>query len=222
MQGETSMQPKNTTAEKILTHLKGLRSHMQPGEEPLFTVPAIWDNGREQRSMPCDIVLTNQRLFGYVYVTFPRERLFLDALTLTAIKAVTFRQKTFEPLFRELLVSDGQRKVYIRAPRQKIESLYDALRSAIARYAPHAQPALEHEEASATNEPTPSFGRQEIRTPFEHSPLAITLLFIGGLLLEIVGAALWAITQSSQIGLPLLVAGFVAVITAILVRRQRS
>jgi hypothetical protein len=222
MQGETSMQPKNTTAEKILTHLKGLRSHMQPGEEPLFTVPAIWDNGREQRSMPCDIVLTNQRLFGYVYVTFPRERLFLDALTLTAIKAVTFRQKTFEPLFRELLVSDGQRKVYIRAPRQKIESLYDALRSAIARYAPHAQPALEHEEASPTNEPTPSFGRQEIRTPFEHSPLAITLLFIGGLLLEIVGAALWAITQSSQIGLPLLVAGFVAVITAILVRRQRS
>ena len=216
------MQPKNTTAEKILTRLKGLRSHMQPGEEPLFTVPAIWDSGRDQRSMPCDIVLTNQRLFGYVYMTFPRERLFLDALSLTAIKAVTFRQKTFEPLFRELLVSDGQRKVYIRAPRQKIESLYDALRSAIAHYAPHTQPALEHEEASPTNEPTPSFGRQEIRTPFERSPLAITLLFIGGLFLEVVGAALWAITQSSQIGLPLLVAGFVAVITAILVRRQRS
>ena len=195
---------------------------MQPGEEPLFTVPAIWDSGQDQRSMPCDIVLTNQRLFGYVYMTFPRERLFLDALSLTAIKAVTFRQKTFEPLFRELLVSDGQRKVYIRAPRQKIESLYDALRSAIAHYAPHTQPALEHEEASPTNEPTPSFGRQEIRTPFERSPLAITLLFIGGLLLEVVGAALWAITQSSQIGLPLLVAGFVAVITAILVRRQRS
>lgn len=216
------MQPKNTTAEKILTRLKGLRSHMQPGEEPLFTVPAIWDSGLEQRSMPCDIVLTNQRLFGYVYVTFPRERLFLDALSLTTIKAVTFRQKTFEPLFRELLVSDGQRKVYIRAPRQKIESLYDALRSAIAHYAPHAQSALEHVEASPTNEPTPSFGRQEIRTPFERSPLAITLLFIGGLLLEIVGVVLWAVTQSSQIGLPLLVAGFVAVITAILVRRQRG
>jgi len=216
------MQPKNTTAEKILTRLKGLRTHMQPGEEPLFTVTAIWDSGQHQRSMPCDVVLTNQRLFGYVYVTFPRERLFLDALSLTSIKAVTFRQKTFEPLFRELLVSDGQRKVYIRAPRQKIESLYDALHSAIAHYAPHAQPALEHVEASHTNETTPSFGRQEIRTPFERSPLAITLLFIGGLLLEVVGAALWAITQSSQIGLPLLVAGFVAVITAILVRRQRS
>jgi hypothetical protein len=222
MQGETNMQPKNTTAEKILTHLKGLRSHLQIGEEPLFTVPAIWDSGREQRSMPCDIVLTNQRLFGYVYVTFPRERLFLDALSLTAIKAVTFRQKTFEPLFRELLVSDGQRKVYIRAPRQKIESLYDALRSTIAHYAPQAQTALEHAETSPTNETTPTFGRQEIRTPFERSPLAITLLFIGGLLLEIVGAALWAVTQSTQIGLPLIIAGFVAVITAILVRRQRS
>lgn len=216
------MQPKSTTAEKIFTHLKGLRSHMQPGEEPLFTVPAIWDSGREQRSMPCDVVLTNQRLFGYVYVTFPRERLFLDALSLTAIKAVTFRQKTFEPLFRELLVSDGQRKVYIRAPRQKIESLYDALRSTIAHYAPQAQTALEHAETSPTNETTPTFGRQEIRAPFERSPLAITLLFIGGLLLEIVGAALWAVTQSTQIGLPLIVAGFVAVITAILVRRQRS
>jgi hypothetical protein len=222
MQGETNMQPKNTTAEKILTRLKGLRSHLQIGEEPLFTVPAIWDSGREQRSMPCDIVLTNQRLFGYVYVTFPRERLFLDALSLTAIKAVTFRQKTFEPLFRELLVSDGQRKVYIRAPRQKIESLYDALRSTIAHYAPQAQTALEHAETSPTNETTPTFGRQEIRAPFERSPLAITLLFIGGLLLEIVGAALWAVTQSTQIGLPLIIAGFVAVITAILVRRQRS
>ena len=216
------MQPKNSTAEKILTHLKGLRTHLQPGEEPIFTVPAIWDNGQQQRSMPCDIVLTNQRLFGYVYVTFPRERLFLDALTLTAIKAVTFRQKTFEPLFRELLVSDGQRKIYIRAPRQKIESLYNALRSALERYAPNAQPAVEHEETSQTSETAPSFGRQEISAPFERSPLAITLLFIGGLLLEIAGAALWAITQSSQIGLPLIIAGFVAVITAILVRRQRG
>ncbi len=216
------MQQKNETAEKILTHLKGLRNHLQAGEEPLFTVPAIWDSGQEQRSMPCNIVLTNQRLFGFVYVTFPRERLFLDALSLTAIKAVTFRQKTFEPVFRELLVSDGQRTIYIRAPRQKIESLYNALRSAIEQYAPHAQPTLEHEEASHANETTPAFGRQEIRAPFERSPLAITLLFIGGLLLEIVGATLWAVTQSTQIGLPLIVAGFVAVITAILVRRQRS
>jgi hypothetical protein len=216
------MQPKNETAEKIIAHLKGLRNHLQPDEEPLFSVPAIWDSGQEQRSKPCDVVLTNQRLFGYVYVTFPRERLFLDALSLTSIKAVTFRQKTFEPLFRELFISDGQHKVYIRAPRQKIESLYNALRSAIEHYAPHAQPALEYEEASQPVETTPAFGRQEIRATFERSLLAITLLFIGGLILEIGGIFLWAVTQSSQIGLPLIIAGFVAVFTAILVRRQRS
>jgi hypothetical protein len=215
------MQQKNATADKILSQLKGLRNHLQPGEEPIFTVPAIWDNGQAQRSMPCDVVLTNQRLFGYVYVTFPRERLFLDVLSLTEIKAVTFRQKTFEPVFRELLVRDGQRKVYIRAPRKKIESLYEALRSAMEQYAPKAQPAIEHEETSNVNETAPSFGRQEIRTTFESSPLAIILLFIGGLILEIGGIVLWTATQSTQIGLPLIVAGIVAVITAILVRRQK-
>ena len=215
------MQQKNATADKLLKQLKGLRNHLQPGEEPIFTVPAIWDNGQAQRSMPCDVVLTNQRLFGYVYVTFPRERLFLDALSLTEIKAVTFRQKTFEPVFRELLVRDGQRKVYIRAPRKKIESLYEALRSAMEQYAPKAQPAIEHEETSNVNETAPSFGRQEIRTTFESSPLAIILLFIGGLILEIGGIVLWTATQSTQIGLPLIVAGIVAVITAILVRRQK-
>src|SRR5438876_1990320 len=137
------MQPKIETADKIIRHLKGLRTHLLQDEEPLLTVPAIWDSGHDQRSMPCDVVLTNKRLFGYVYVTFPRERLFLDALTLNEIKAVTFRQKTFEPVFRELLVRGGQRKVYIRAPRRKIESLYEALRSAIEQYAPNVQPALE-------------------------------------------------------------------------------
>ncbi len=215
------MQQKNAIADKILSQLKGLRNHLQPGEEPIFTVPAIWDNGQAQRSMPCDVVLTNQRLFGYVYVTFPRERLFLDALSLTEIKAVTFRQKTFEPVFRELLVRDGQRKVYIRAPRKKIESLYEALRSAMEQYAPKAKPAIEHEDTSNVNETAPSFGRQEIRTTFESSPLAIILLFIGGLILEIGGIVLWTATQSTQIGLPLIVAGIVAVITAILVRRQK-
>jgi len=215
------MQHKNAAADKILSRLKGLRNHLQPDEEPLFSVPAIWDSGQEQRSMPCDVVLTNKRLFGYVYVTFPRERLFMDALSLSAIKAVTFRQKTFEPVFRELLVSDGQHKVYIRAPRKKLERLYGALRSALEQYAPNVQPTLEHEETSHINKTTPSFGRQEIRTTFERSPLAITLLFIGGLILEIGGVVLWTTTKSAPTGLPLIVAGFVAVITAILVRRQR-
>jgi hypothetical protein len=216
------MPSKIDTTQKILARLKGLRNHMQAGEEPLFSVPAIWDSGQEQRSMPCDVVLTNQRLFGYVYVTFPRERLFLDALTLTNIKAVTLRNKTFEPVFRELLVSEGQRKIYIRAPRRKIENLYEALHSAIEQYVPGAQPAIEKEEVSNIVQTTPTYGRQEIRTSFERSPLAITLLFIGGLLLEIGGVVLWAVTQSAQTGIPLIIAGFVAVITAILVRRQRG
>lgn len=214
------MQPKNDTADKILKHFKGLRNHLQPDEEPLFSVPAIWDGGQNERSMPCDVVLTNKRLFGYSYVTFPRERLFLDALSLSAIKAVTFRHKTFEPVFRELLVSDGQHKVYIRAPRQKLERLYEALRSAMEHYAPNEQAALQ-EETKHINEVHTAFGRQEIRTTFERSPLAITLLFIGGLILEIGGIVLWATTQSTQTGLPLIVAGFVAVITSILVRRQK-
>src|SRR5947199_10015424 len=145
------MQSQNGTANTIIRHLKGLSSHLLQGEEPLFTVPAIWDSGQNQRSVPCDVVLTNKRLFGYVYVTFPRERLFLDALTLTAIKVVTFRQKTFEPVFRELLVSDGQHKVYIRAPRKKLERLYEALQSAMEHYGPNVQPTLEHEETSHIN-----------------------------------------------------------------------
>jgi len=215
------MPPKTETAEKILARLKGLGNQMQAGEEPLFTIPAIWDAGQGQRSMPCDVVLTNQRLFGYVYVTFPRERLFLDALSLANIKAVTLRHKTFEPVFRELLVRDGQRRVYIRAPRQKIENLYEALRSAIELYAPGTRPVLESEELRDDAPVTPTYGRQEIRTTFERSPLAIILLFIGGILLEIGGVVLWTVTQSLQTGLPLFIAGFAAVITAILVRRQR-
>lgn len=217
--------PSNKSAEKIFSHLRGLRNHMQPAEEPLFSIPAIWDSGQGQRSTACDIVLTNQRLLGYVFVTFPRERLFLEALTLARITAVSFRQKTYEPIFRELLVSDGQQKVYIRAPRQKIEALYQELRSAIEQYAPAAEPTLEDEqgdEGPTTAAAAPVYGRQEIRTTFEHSPLAITLLFVGGLILEIAGAVLWAVTHSAQTGLPLFIAGVVTVLTATLVRRQRE
>ena len=218
------MPSQSRTAEKILARLKGLRNHMQADEEPLFSVPAIWDGGQSQRSMACDVVLTNQRLFGYVFVSFPRERLFLDALQLNRIKAVSLRRKTFEPIFRELLVSEGQRKVYIRAPRQKIESLYEALRTAIAEYAPSAQVAIEDEFVSTSSQasPSPVYGRQEIRTSFERSPLAIILLFVGGLLLEILGAVVWVATQSAQTGLPPIIAGLVAVIMSILLRRSRG
>lgn len=226
------------TAEKILASLKGLRNHLQTEEEPLFAIPAIWDSEQQQRSMPCDVVLTNQRLLAYVFVTFPREHLFLEAFTLSTIITVSLRHKTFEPLFRELLVSDSQRKIYIRATPKKIESLYEALRSAIEHYASIARPAFEDEHISPTdNHKSPSsppsdhsdqsrphrvYGRQDIRTSFDRSPLAITLLFTGGLLLEIAGAVVWAITHSLQTGLPLFIAGIVAVSTAFIVKRRQT
>ncbi len=216
------MATKPESAEKILARLKGLRTHMQPGEEPLFCIPAIWDGGKGERGMACDVILTNFRLFGYFFVAFPRERLFLDAIPLSSIQAISLRQKSFEPLFRELQIRDRQRTVSIRSRRQQLEGLYEALRAAIEQYAPAAQPALEHAEAeeTASTRPTLIYGRQEIRVPFERSSLAITLLFVGGLLLEILGVILWLATQSAQTGLPLFFAGLVAVITSILVRRQ--
>lgn len=213
------------TAEKMLATLKGLHERLEPDETPLFNIPAIWDSGQGQRSMPCDAVLTNQRLMGYVYVTFPRERLFLEAFPLKDITNVSVRQKSFEPLFRELMISDGTRKVYIRAPRQKIETLYEALRAAIAAYAPRAQTTFEAGSSSTPPEtqarPAPVYGRQEIRAPFERSSLALTLLFIGGIVLEIFGVIIWTSTQSTSTGLPLCIAGFAAVLTAILTRRRR-
>jgi hypothetical protein len=215
--------PKSSTAEKILTSLKGLRDHMHTGEEPLFSIPAIWHGGQEKRGMPCDVVLTNQRLLGYVFVTFPRQRLFLEDFALRTITIVSLRHRTFEPLFNELLVSDGQRKVYIHAPRKKIENLYQALRAAIEEYAPATQTSFEGgEEVVASGEHVrPVFGRQEIHRAFERSPLAITLLFTGGLLLEIIGAVLWVLTQNIQAGLPLFIAGFIAVLTAFMIRRRQ-
>jgi hypothetical protein len=116
--------------EQIYRRFKYLRQHLQAGEVPLFSVPAIWDNGQQRHSSACDVIITNQRLFGYIYTRFPRERLFLDALPLKEIKAITLRQKSFEPVFRELRVRAGNRDIFIRAPRQKIESVYEALRSA--------------------------------------------------------------------------------------------
>src|SRR5450631_2711080 len=184
---------KTNTTENILAHTKGLRNHLKPEEEPLLALPGIWDGGQEKRSTACDVILTNQRLLGYYSVSFPRERVFLDALTLTKIRNVAIREKNFEPLFRELLVSEGLRKVYIRAPRQKIETLYAELRSAIETYAPINEAALEenaeHEEIeesanseqAATTLPTaPVYGRQEIKTSVESSNIAIVMLFMGG------------------------------------------
>jgi hypothetical protein len=224
---------KINTTEKILAQIKGLRNHLQPEEQPLLALPGIWDGGQEKRSTACDVILTNQRLLGYYFVSFPRERVFLDALTLTKIRNVAVREKNFEPLFRELLISEGQRKIYIRAPRQKIETLYAELRSAIETYAPLNKAALgenaedeeveestNSEQAETTLPTAPVYGRQEIKTSFESSNIAIVMLFMGGLVLEIGGASLWA-TVGQTIGLPLCIAGFVLVFAAIAQRRQR-
>ncbi len=211
------------TIEKIFRRVKGLRDQMQPGEEPLLAVPAIWDSGQEQHSTPCEVIVTNQRLLGYYSVNFPRKRLFLEELSLAALTTVSLRHKTYEPLFRELLVSEGRRKVYIRAPRRYIEALFAALRSATEQFVPAAQAMFEDkpEENRTGPSPVPVYGRQDIRTSFDRSPLAITLLFVGGIVLEILGFALWGATQSAQAGIPLFVAGLVAVLTATFIKRQR-
>lgn len=242
---------KNKGAERILGQLKGLRERMQPDEEPLLDIPGIWDRklegtkeakeakeaeesgeiGGSGGSMACDIVLTNQRLMGYAYTAFPRERLFLDAIPLTEITAVSLRHKTFEPLFRELLVRSRERKVYVRTSRRHVEALYERLRSAIEEYAPQAQAALEQgesqpeaSEAEPATTPTrlaPVYGRQDIRTAFESSPLAITLLLIGGLALEVIGILAWVITKSVPTGGPLFFAGLLCVIFSIIIKRQQ-
>jgi len=164
MAGHLSMSQVTNTArtiEKIFRRVKGLRDQMQPGEEPLLAVPAIWDSGQEQHSTPCEVIVTNQRLLGYYSVNFPRKRLFLEELSLAALTTVSLRHKTYEPLFRELLVSEGRRKVYIRAPRRYIEALFAALRSATEQFVPAAQAMFEDkpEENRTGHSPAPVYGR---------------------------------------------------------------
>ncbi len=213
-------------AEKILARCKGLSKQLQPGEDPVLSIPAIWDSDKHSHREACEVILTNQRLIGFYCKSFPREKLFFDTLDLSGIAHGTLRQKIYEPVFREIMVSEGTHKVAIRAPRQKSEALYAALRTATsAHHEPGDQKAtLESPEASSTagTPLAPAYGREDIRTAFDTSPLAIVLLFVGGIVLEIVGAILWLFTQSSQVGLPLCGAGFVAVIVAILQARQRS
>lgn len=260
----------NTSSDKILARLKGLRARMRSGEQPLFSIPAIWENATDHQSNACDLVLTNQRLFGYIYTTFPRERLFLDALELNAITAVSIRRKSFQAVFRELLVSDNQKRIYIRATGKKIEETYTALRGAIAEYAPASQEKLaaskpdeqvseqtgaldnnestdeqteatdngeaagdartiqidhqaEQSDQPAAHTPTnssPTYSRQRIRQPLERSPLGITILLVGGLILEIIGLLAWAAFGNPQVGVTFLLTGLFAVVVATIARRQ--
>ena len=210
--------------EKILASIKGLREHMQADEKPLTTIPGTWYSiplgEGEPRTTTCEIVLTNQRLLGFLYVKFPRERLFLEAFSLASITKLSFRQKSFDRLFRELLVSDGLREASIRSSREKIEVLNQEIQSAIAIYAPHTTSFPQSSSEADTVRPTPIYERKEFTTTFEQSRLGVTALFVGGLLLEIIGIIAWSATKSGQIGLPLCIAGVFAVFIATLVRRQ--
>jgi len=216
-------------AEKILASIKGLRDHLQPDEEPIVTIPGIWESvpaaESEQRAVTCEIVVTNQRVLGYMHTKFPRERLFFAAFSLAGITTLSFRQRSFDPLFRELFISDGVRKAYIRSSREKIELLYHELQPAIATYFPHATSSTQVADDTSTEitaRPAPVYERKTIRTPFEQSSLGITVLFVGGLLLEILGVIAWSVTKSGQIGLPLCLAGIFAVVIATLTRRQQG
>jgi hypothetical protein len=210
---------KTSPANKIVASMKGLRNQLQTEEQPLLTIPGIWDNGQQQHSTMCDVILTNQRIFGYIYKTFPRESLFLDAQNIAEITRVELRQKEHEPLFRELLIETGTRKVYVRAPRKKIEVLYTELQK-LTNITP-TNTVMSDTTGTSIAAP-PSYSQQQIRGSFENSALAIMLLFVGGILLEIFGVLLISVTHNAQSGIFLCFAGFVAVITSIMLRRRRS
>ena len=224
---ETTIDNKTRTAYKILRRARGLREQMQPEEEPLLAVAGIWDSGKEEHSTPCEVIVTNQRLLGFYTSRISRaRRLFLEQFDLKAVAAVSLRQKTYEPIFRELMVSDGKHRVYIRAPRRNIEALFAALRTTIAQYGDETKATFEDEQQQAETPKTvataSAYGRQDVRAAFERSPLAILLLFVGGLIVEVSGFVLWGMTGSLQIGIPLFAAGTVAVMTAIFLRRRRT
>jgi hypothetical protein len=223
------MSARASNAEKIIARTKGLAKHLQEGEVPRLSVPAFWDTGPEQARTACDVIVTNRRIFGYYYRQFPREHLFLDAVDIAKIKTATLRQKEFEPVFREIRINDGERTIYIRAPRQKCEALYKALHEALEQVAGPGQMAGEQTEGlpTSTAESAPEQGtravayeRQKIHREFNTSPLAVWLLFVGGVILEVIGVLLWSGTQSIATGLPLFFAGFVAVAVGFMARRQ--
>ena len=212
------------TAEKILARTKGLIGYLEEGEEPVLALPAIWDNGESSHSTACDVIVTNRRVIGFYYKSFPRERVFIDSLRLAELNNVTWREKSYEPVFREILISDGKRKVYVRTARQKSEELYAVLRAASGDQQEReksGEGTTSKADTQAGDRGSTIYGRQDVKRPFDTSTLAMLLLFVGGIILEIIGVILWIVTGSAQTGIPLFVAGFLAVFAAILVRRQQ-
>ncbi|WP_126597192.1 hypothetical protein [Dictyobacter aurantiacus] len=221
-----------TAATKIFQRLKGLQARMQPEEDPILALPAIWDGGQSNHSTACDIIVTNQRVIGYYYRSFPRERVFFDALNLADLRTVTWRKKNYEPVFREILVSDGKRDVYIRTAQQKSEFLYETLRLAndtTARpdltaqdsKAGVQQPASTTAQTQVMQEPGKAvYTREQVRGTFESSSLAVTILLVGGILIEILSLLLLFATHSVSISGPLFIAGFVMVVGSFLARKS--
>ncbi|GHO83030.1 hypothetical protein [Dictyobacter formicarum] len=222
-----------TAATKIFQRLKGLQARMQPGEEPILALPAIWDGGQSSHSTACDVIITNQRVIGYYYRGFPRERIFIDSLNLADLRTVTWRKKKYEPVFREILVSNGRRNVYIRTPQQKSEFLYEALRLANDTTAKPESAATDNEVETQAQQPTPTSGqvqvaakstgpvytREQVRRSFENSSLAVVILLVGGVLIEIISLFLLFTLHNASISGPLFIAGFVAVAASFLARR---
>lgn len=223
-------------ANVITARVKGLQAYLQPEELPCFSQPAIWVGGTNKPNETCEVVITNKRVIGFYYRSFPREKVFLDTVDLASINRVTFLQKSYEPIFRDIVIKAGSRTISLRTPGQKAEALFNALQEA----APSSQISTTEEAietvASANNSVTPepepahisstnmtntTYERQTTRNPFSASAITIILLFIGGIILEIVGAIVWAGTASAPTGLPLCIAGFIAVVAAILQTRQR-
>lgn len=218
------MLQRTATAEKILARTKGLIGYLEEGEEPVLALPAIWDNGGSSHSTACDVIVTNRRVIGFYYRSFPRERVFIDSLRLAELNNVTWREKSYEPVFREILLSDGKRKVYVRTARQKSEELYAALRTASGDQQERekgGEGVTSKADTQSGDHSSTIYGRQDVKRAFDTSTLAILLLFVGGIILEIIGVILWIVTGSAQTGIPLFVAGFLAVFAAILVRRQQ-
>ncbi len=216
--GDTS--PRDAANAKILKRFKRLEEHLEPGELALRNQPAIWESEQSGRGQACDVILTNRRLLGYYQVRIPRERLFLEALSLQAISTVTLRERSHDPLFRELLISAGEQRVSIRGPIKPLEALYAALRHAIEE-AREQGTATELAAESEGARPATLYGRQALGGSFERSPLGIALLFAVGLLLEILAAFLWIAGNDLSTSLPPFIAGVVATLTAILVYRQQ-
>ncbi|WP_052889907.1 hypothetical protein [Thermogemmatispora carboxidivorans] len=203
-------------ARRILRRFHGLQAHLEPGEEPLESRPVIW-HSQQHGSVACDVILTNRRLLGYYQVRFPRRRLFLEAIPLAEVTAITLRSPQSKPLLHELLISSEEGVVLLRAPRRVIEGLYDSLH----RLGAETGPEPELAGAEPARAPSPRFDRQRLARSAEHSPAGIALIFACGLILEIIAIFLWLTTGSLATSLPPFGAGLLAVLTAILVYRQR-